>query len=120
MKVINGERIDLKAAARKLKTTLPKGFEPLVPSIDSVYKVKTYPGQTVNERNVEAVWNTFLKVRLDDGGELDEVREDLADFRLWMQDASFIRAIDEDPQTALAWFVDVLEQMAERDEAEEG
>jgi hypothetical protein len=112
LQAVDGALSPLNAVLRELKATQKsvQGIAPLCELDDVLERANVKASVGIRADNVKRAWATIFHFRAtDDGGlDLEQARADLADFRQWARDPMFSRALNLDPQLAVAWFIDVL------------
>lgn len=112
LQAVDGALSPLNAVLRECKSTQKsvEGITPLCELDDVLERANVKPATGVNANNVRRAWATIFHFRAtdDDGLDAEQVRADLSDFKSWARDPMFIRALNLDPQLAVAWFIDVL------------
>jgi len=112
LRMVEGALSPLNAVLRDCKATKKAvaGIAPLCELDDVLSRKNVKPATGVKAENVKRAWATIFHFRATDDGGLDaeQAREDLLDFKKWSHDPMFIRALNLDPELAVAWFIDVL------------
>jgi len=118
LQVVQGALTPLSDVLRGLKTTSKSvaDLEHLLP-LEEYLERKVVPLKTgVNGHNIKRAWSTLVHFRINDDTEegeepvnaKTELASDLKNFKRWCKEPRFLAVLNNNPDAAVFWFVDVM------------